>query len=135
MIRKNYVVKGEDVDDYMAMENEAYLSYSLRLLYHFLFEKGYSREKLNTLKLGLKEGNHALTSYKNLMFTEQFSVEMYYFYTNEKLNIKSSFFNAKNELCTDLTLEVNCFDYNLGEVIAVPQQIMKHFYETPNSFL
>lgn len=134
MIRKNYVVKGEDVDDYMVMENTSYLSYSFRLLYHFLFQKGYSKEKLNALKLGLKEGNHTLMIYKNLMFTQAFSVEMDYCYSNGNININSYFFNAQNVICADLILEVNWFDYNRGEIIAVPRQIIQHFYDVSTSF-
>lgn len=76
MICKNYVVTGEDVNDYMVMEDSAYSSYTLRLLYHFLFHNGFSKEKLNQMHLGLQEGNHELVSHKDLMFTEKFLVEM-----------------------------------------------------------
>lgn len=57
MICKNYIVSGEDVNDSMIMEDSAYISYTLRLLYHFLFYNGVSREKLNGLHVELQEGN------------------------------------------------------------------------------
>lgn len=127
MICKNYVVSGEDVNDFMVMEDAAYISYTLRLLYHFLFHNGFSREKLNALHLGLQEGNHALVCHKNLMFTEPFFVEMKYCYVEDKINIKSCFFNSKNECCAEVVKEVEWFDSIRREVIAAPKQILKHF--------
>ncbi|MCD0472279.1 hypothetical protein [Flavobacterium sp. JAS] len=127
MICKNYVVAGEDVDDLMVMESNAYVSYTLRLLYHFLFNNGFTKEKLKTLHLGLQEGNHVLVCYKNLMFTEQFFVEMKHCYIDDKINIKSCFFNSKNECCAEVTKEVEWFDYARREVIAAPKQILQHF--------
>ena len=88
MICKNYVVTGEDVNDFMVMENASYISYTVRLLYHFLFHNGFSKEKLNTLNLDLREGNHELICYKDLMFTEHFLVEMKHCYIEDKINIK-----------------------------------------------
>lgn len=127
MVRKNYVVTGEDVNDFMVMENTAYLSYALRMLYHFLFEKGYSREKLNRLQLGLQEGNHTLIYYKKLMFTENFFVEMDYCCKNEKVKMKNRFYNSQKELCAEITQEVEWFDYNLGMVIPAPRQLVFSF--------
>ncbi|MDR7211904.1 hypothetical protein [Flavobacterium piscis] len=127
MISKNYVVAGEDVNDVMVMESTAYISYTLRLLYHFLFDNGFSKEKLNALHLGLQEGNHVLVSYKNLMFTEPFFVKMENCYIDDKIKIKSCFFNSKNECCAEVTKEVEWFDPIRREVIASPKQILKHF--------
>lgn len=127
MICKNYVVAGEDVNDYMVMENTAYISYTLRLLYHFLFNNGFSKEKLNALHLGLQEGHHELICYKNLMFTEPFFVEMKHCYINDTIKIKSSFFNSKNECCAEVTKEVEWFDSIRKEIIATPKVILQHF--------
>lgn len=127
MTSKNYVVTGEDVNDVMVMENTAYISYTLRLVYHFLFDNGFSKEKLNALHLGLQEGDHILVCYKNLMFTEQFSVEMNHFYIDEKINIKSYFFNSKKECCAEVTKEIEWFDHIRREVITAPKQILQHF--------
>ena len=127
MICKNYVVAGEDVNDVMVMESNAYISYTLRLLHHFLFNNGFSKEKLNALHLGLQEGNHVLVCYKNLMFTEPFFVEMEHCSIEDKINIKSSFFNSKKECCAEVTKEMEWFDPIRREVIAAPKQILQHF--------
>ncbi|TDW47300.1 hypothetical protein EV144_105319 [Flavobacterium sp. 270] len=127
MICKNYVVTGEDVDNVMVMESAAYISYTLRLWYRFLFDNGFSKEKLNALHLGFLEGNHELICYKNLMFTEQFLIEMKHCYIDDKINIKSCFFNSKNECCAEVTKEVEWFDSIRREVIAAPKQILQHF--------
>ncbi|MEN2401263.1 hypothetical protein GKZ90_0015850 [Flavobacterium sp. MC2016-06] len=131
MIYRNYIVTGEDVNDVMVMENTAYISYTLRLLYHFLFDNGFSKERLNALHLGLQEGNHELVSYKNLMFTERFFVEMKHCYIDDKINIKSCFFNSKKECCAEVTKEVEWFDPIRREVTATPKQILQHF--NPNT--
>lgn len=134
MICKNYVVTGEDVNDFMVMENTAYISYTLRLLYHFLFHNGFSKQKLNALHLGLQEGHHELVCYKNLMFTEAFFVEMRHCYIDDKIKIKSCFFNSKKECCAEVTKEVEWFDSISREVIAGPKQILQHFaLHYPNS--
>lgn len=127
MICKNYIVTGEDVNDLMVMEKAAYNSYTLRLLYRFLFQNGFSRERLNSLQLDLQEGKYALVCYKNLMFTEHFFVEMKYCLINDKINIKSCFFNSKNECCAELSKEVEWFDSIRKEVITAPKKILKHF--------
>jgi hypothetical protein len=128
MICKNYVVTGEDVNDFMVMESAAYISYSVRLLYHFLFYNGFSKEKLNTLNLDLHEGNHELICYNDLMFTQHFFVELKHFYIDDKIRIKSSFFNSKNECCAEVTKEVEWFDPIRRQVIETPKQILLHFY-------
>jgi acyl-CoA thioesterase FadM len=127
MICKNYIVSGEDVNDFMVMENTAYISYTLRLLYRFLFDKGFSKEKLKTLNLDLQEGNHELVVHKNLMFTEHFFIKMQQCYLDDKIHIKSFFFNSKNECCAEVTKEVEWFDNIRREVVASPKQILQHF--------
>ncbi len=120
---------GEDVNDSMVMESAAYISYSVRLMYHFLFYNGFSKEKLNILNLGLHEGNHELICYKDLMFTQHFFVELKHFSIDDKITIKSSFFNSKNECCAEVTKEVEWFDPIRREVIETPKQILMHFYQ------
>ncbi|TDE03466.1 hypothetical protein [Flavobacterium hiemivividum] len=127
MICKNYVVTGEDVNDYMIMESSAYISYTLRLLYHFLFNNGFSKQKLNTLHLGLQEGQQELVCYKNLMFTEAFFIEMKHCHIDDKIKIKSSFFNSKKECCAEVIKEVEWFDMISQKVIKVPKDIQRHF--------
>ncbi|MCP2025318.1 hypothetical protein L1276_000458 [Flavobacterium sp. HSC-32F16] len=127
MICKNYVVTGEDVNDFMVMENASYISYTIRLLYHFLFHNGFSKQKLYTLNLDLHEGNHELICHKDLMFTEPFFIELKHCYIDDKINIKSCFFNFKNECCAEVVKEVEWFDPLRREIIATPKQILKHF--------
>ena len=127
MICKNYIVAGEDVNDFMVMESTAYISYTLRVLNHFLFKNGFSKEKLNALHLSLQGGHHELVCYKNLMFTEPFFVEMKNCHIDDKINIKSFFFNTKYECCAEVTKEVEWFDNISKEVIAAPKKILLHF--------
>ncbi|MFD1605518.1 hypothetical protein ACFSJW_02870 [Flavobacterium artemisiae] len=134
MICKNYNVSGEDVNDNMEMERTAYSSYTLRLLYHFLFYNGFSKEKLHALHLGFQEGNNELVCYKNLMFTEPFSIELKYCHINEKINLKSSFFNSKQECCAEVFKEVEWFHQIQQEVITTPKKIFKHFNPVYKSF-
>lgn len=134
MICKNYNVSGEDVNDSMEMESTAYISYTLRLLYHFLFNNGFSKEKLNALNLILKEGNNELVCYKNLMFTESFFIELKYCHINEKINLKSSFFNSKQECCAEVFNEVEWFHQIQQEVIATPKKIFNHFNPVKRTF-
>lgn len=127
MICKNYIVSGEDVNDNMVMEDSAYIAYTLRLLYHFLFYNGVSKEKLNGLHVELQEGNQVLLFHKNLMFTEPFFIELKHCHINDKINIKSCFFNSKNECCAEITKEVEWVDSIRKEIILAPKQILKYF--------
>lgn len=127
MICKNYVVSGEDVNDSMVMESTAYISYTLRLLDHFLFANGFSKERLKALQLGLQEGHHQLVPFKDLMFTESFFVEMKQCYIADKILMESCFFNSRNECCAVVTKEVEWFDPVRSQVIAAPKQILRHF--------
>lgn len=125
MICKNYVVTGQDVNNDMEMESSAYISYSLRLLYRFLFDNGFSKEKLNAKRLGLQIDNHELVCYKNLMFTEPFFIKIENYCIGDKIKFKSCFFNSKNECCAEVTKEVEWFDYVRKEVIPTPKN---YFY-------
>jgi hypothetical protein len=127
MIWKNYVVTGEDVNGDMEMESTAYISYALRVLYRFLFDNGFSKEKLNTQHLSLQVENHELVCYKNLIFTESFFIKIENYWIDDKIKIKSCFFNSRNECCAEVTKEVEWFDHINREVIATPKQILKYF--------
>lgn len=127
MICKNYVVSGEDVNDFMVMETRAYLSYTLRLLYRFLFANGFSKERLHALQLGLQERKDILVSYQDLMFTEPFFVEMKQCCIGDKITVESYFFNSRNECCAAVTKEIEWFDPVRSKVIAAPKHILRHF--------
>jgi hypothetical protein len=62
------------------------------------------------------------------MFTQHFFVELKHFYIDDKIRIKSSFFNSKNECCAEVTKEVEWFDPIRRQVIETPKQILLHFY-------
>ncbi|WP_289661115.1 hypothetical protein [Flavobacterium panacagri] len=126
MVFRNYVVTGEDVNDFMVMEDSAYISYTLRLLHHFLFSNGFSKQKLNSMNLDLEGGNHELICYKKLMFTEPFLVELKHCYVKDKIYLKSCFFNSKNECCTEVTKEVKWLNQTNREIIKTPKYILNH---------
>lgn len=131
MFRRTYKVKGEDVNDFMVMQNFAYLSYSSKLLEVYLLEKGYSQLKLNTLKIGWQKSNDRLINKQRLMFTESFSVQLNFSETSmkeNKMTVLVDFYNAKNELCATLMTELQWFDYNAWEIITPPKGIAQHFY-------
>lgn len=107
MYRKKYRVTGEDVDDFMVMQDFAYNSYTLSLLKNFLAEKGYSKEARDQFADKLKNSSKQLKCLKNLMFTQDFFINMDFFDVvdnNEKIKIQNRFFNAQNELCATITI-------------------------------
>lgn len=109
MYRKQYRVSGQDVDDFMVMKKIAYRSYTFSILKTFLIENGHCLTKLKQLKNNLEACNEQLTSQKDLMFTQDFSVNLDCFEFSEdqqKTTIKNRFFNAQNELCATLVMEV-----------------------------
>ena len=132
MFVRNYKVKGMDVNDFMVMQNFAYLSYSAKLIEVFLLEKGFPQMKLNSLKIGWQKANDQLVNKKHLMFTESFSVHLNFSKINSKENITKTFidfYNTKNELCATLTTEIQWLDYNTLKTIIPPKKIAQHFIE------
>ncbi len=128
MFRRTYKVKGEDVDDFMIMQDFAYYSYASSILKSYLFEKGYSKHKLNTLKIDFQEFSQKIIYQKHLMFTQSFFVNLEFIGTNnngQKINIRNRFFNTKNELCVTASTQLYWFD-NSKEVIAPPKPIIEH---------
>ncbi|MFY0629240.1 MAG: hypothetical protein JXR05_02595 [Flavobacteriaceae bacterium] len=136
MFIRAFKVKGEDVNDFMVMQNFAYLSYSSKLLEVYLLEKGYSQLKLNSLKIGWQKSNDRLINKKHLMFTETFSVHLNFSEISmkeNKMSVLVDFYNAKNELCASLMTELQWFDYNAWKIITPPKKIAQHFYN-PKEF-
>lgn len=132
MFQRNYTVKGNDVNDFMVMQNAAYLHYSSKLLETFLFVKGFTKLKMNTLKVGLQKKNDKITQYKPLLFTQSFLVELEFkniLFTNNKMNVVIHFYNQENELCTTITRELFWFDYSSWKTISPPKTISKYFLE------
>ena len=132
MFQRNYTVKGEDVNDFMVMQNAAYLNYYSKLLETFLFVKGFTKLKMNTLRVGLQKKNDQISQYHNLFFTQPFSVNLEFktiAFSNQKMNVSIHFYNEQKELCTTITRELFWFDYTLWETITPPKTITKYFLE------
>ena len=110
MFRKKFKVTGEDVDDFMVMENTAYHHYASSILNSFLFEKGYSKQKIELQNVELKASKESFSLQKHLMFTQEFFVNLELSGldgSEQKLNIKNRFFNANNELCATMTAKLH----------------------------
>ena len=136
MFQRNYTEKGNDVNDFMVMQNTAYLNYSSKLLETFLFVNHFTKLKMNTLKVGLEKKNDHITQYKPLLFTQAFSVDLEFktiAFSNQKMNVSIHFYNDKKELCTTITRELFWFDYTNWETISPPKTIAKYFL-TENDF-
>ncbi|WP_299436781.1 thioesterase family protein [uncultured Aquimarina sp.] len=127
MYRKNYKVKGEDVDDFMVMQDVAYHNYTSSLLNAFLLEKGYSKRKREMLKIDLQESIESLIFRKHLMFTQVFFVNLELLdvdYKEWKLTFRNRFFNANNELCVTANTKLYWFDNAQQEIIKPPKKII-----------
>jgi acyl-CoA thioesterase FadM len=130
MFQRNYTVKGEDVNDFMVMQNAAYLIYSSKLIETFLFVKGFSKLKMNTLKVGLQKKNDQIIQFKPLFFTQAFSIELEFknfLFTNQKMNVAIHFYNQEKELCSTITRELFWFDYVRWQIISPPKSIANCF--------
>ncbi len=130
MFRKKYKVKGNDVDDFMVMRTSAYQTYIYSILDSFLFEKGYTKKKLGHLKIGLQQCKEEFTYQKQLMFTQDFFLNIEFLNVEDnipKTNIKSRFFNSNNELCAISNTELYWFDYTSKKIIAPPKGIFGGF--------
>jgi acyl-CoA thioesterase FadM len=130
MFQRNYTVKGNDVNDFMVMQNAAYLNYSSKLLETFLFVKGYTKLKMNSLKVGLQKKNDQIIQYKPLLFTQAFSIELEFkniLFTNQKMCVAIHFYNIDKELCTTINRELFWFDYSSWQTISPPKKISKYF--------
>ena len=130
MFQRNYTVKGEDVNDFMVMQNAAFLKYSSKLLDTFLHVNGFTGHKLNKQKVGLQKKNDVIHQNKPLLFTQHFSIALQFrdlFITKNTMVVDIHFFDAKNVLTTTITRELLWFDYENWQTIAPPKSILKYF--------
>lgn len=130
MFQRNYTVKGEDVNDFMVMQNAAYLNYSSKILETFLYVQGFTKLKMNSLQVGLQKSNDQIQQYKPLLFTQPFSVNLAFesiAFSNHKMKVSIHFYNAKKELCSTITRELFWFDYSSWEAVSPPKNIAKYF--------
>ncbi|WP_282079111.1 hypothetical protein [Aquimarina algiphila] len=129
MFRKIYKVKGEDVNDFMVMQDIAYHRYASSILETFLFEIGYSKQKLNTLKIGLQKCQEELVHHKPLMFMQNFflNLELLDSNNNEReISIRTRFFDTNNGLCAISFIKFNWYDHYNKKMIAPPKRMIKH---------
>lgn len=132
MFQRKYKVQGVDVNDFMVMQNAAYLNYSSKILETFLFVKGFPKLKMNALRVGLQKKNDKITQHKSLLFTQIFLVDLEFesiVFSNQKMNVSIHFYNDKSELCTTVTRELFWFDYTSWKTITPPKTITKYFVE------
>ncbi len=109
MLRRTYKVTGEDVDDFMVMQDFAYQSYISSIVDAFLFEKGYSKQKLDTKNMRVTKRCKEFVHLKKLMFTQHFFLNLELLHTDNNkssMSFKSRFFNVKNELCAMATIQL-----------------------------
>tara|TARA_R110002049_G_scaffold107950_4_gene255867 strand:+ start:13850 stop:14272 length:423 start_codon:yes stop_codon:yes gene_type:complete len=133
MFKRNYTVKGEDVNDFMVMQNAAFLTYASKLFDVFLFVNGFTKLKMNSLKLGVKKGNDSVLHYNHLMFTQPFSIVLDFKELGsckKKMIIEIHFYNKQNELVATIIRELFWFNYKSWETIIPPKTISKYFFNS-----
>ncbi|WP_299061679.1 thioesterase family protein [uncultured Polaribacter sp.] len=133
MFQRNYTVKGEDVNDFMVMQNRAYLKYASKIVETFLYVKGFTSLKMNNLKVGLQKTNDQVIQQNRLMFTQPFSVKLEFRelgFCAQKMNIAIYFYNEKEQVCATVLRELFWFDYTSWTTKAPPKAISKYFLES-----
>lgn len=135
MFVRNYKVRGEDVNDFMVMQNFAYLSYASRLIEAYLMENGFSQMKLNSLKIGWQKSNDQLKNKKHLMFTQNFSARLNFGANHQEDGIETyiDFYNDKQELVATIFTELYWIDYSNWQCIPSPQKL-QHLFVMPSSY-
>ena len=135
MFQRTYTVKGEYVNDFMVMQNIGYLKYASKIVDTFLFSKGFSSLKMNTLQVGIQKNNDQIIGYKSLMFMQPFLVRLQFKeigFCNQKMSVAINFYNLKEELCATINRELFWFDYNSWTTTIPPKAISKYFLQSEN---
>lgn len=104
-----YRVSGTDVNDHMVMETHAYYAYSLRHIYNFLNELGFSRQNLNKMKIYPHVQRTHLEIFKPLMFGINFLIELKirrYNYNSARFEMNFSYLNSSFECCATMKSEL-----------------------------
>jgi len=129
MFYRNYKVRGEDVNDFMVMQNFAYLSYSSKLIEAYLLANGFSQLKLNSLQLGWQKNNDHLRNKKHLMFAKNFTARLNFGESTHEKAVTTfiDFYDDQQELVATLTTELSWFDYGEWTYTAPPRQIANLF--------
>ena len=135
MFTRTYTVKGEDVNDFMVMQNAAYLKYASKIVDTFLFVKGFTNLKMNTLKVGIQKNNDQIKHYAHLMFTQPFTVQLEFKelgLCEQKMKVAIHFCNDKNKVLSSVERELFWFDYTSWQTIVPPKAISKYFSQKEN---
>lgn len=135
MFARNYKVRGEDVNDFMVMQNYAYLSCASRLIETYLLENGFSQMKLNALKIGWQKSNDQLKNKKHLMFTQNFTARLNFGANREEDGIETfiDFYNDQQELVATIVTELYWIDYDQWECIPLPLRL-RHLFVMPSTY-
>ncbi|WP_299896488.1 hypothetical protein [uncultured Aquimarina sp.] len=102
IFKKEYKVKGEDVDDFMVMETSAYQKYVASIFKTFLFENGLKNKTSKKIDYTPVTSLNSLVLIKPLMFLQEFCINLELICSDKnlkKIEMKSRFFNSNNELC------------------------------------
>ena len=104
MLKKKYKVKGQNVNDYMVMQDFAYHIYPNDILHSFLFQKGFTKKRIAMMEVNLEPLWQKLNHYQELLFTQEFYLYLEITGLDHKgiLRVNYRFFNMQNELCATL---------------------------------
>jgi len=130
MFYKQYKVKGEDVNDFMVMENCSYLYYSDDIKKAFLSESGMAQKELIKKGIKLLDKKTEITYRNHLMFTQEFKVYYKISFVNSdysKMVSTHYFYNANKILCTTIHSEVVWFDFVNEKEIMPPNRFLEVF--------
>ena len=133
MFTRNYTVKGEDVNDFMVMQNKAYLKYTSKIMDTFLHVNHFTKLKMNTLQIGLQNNNDEITQYKPLLFTNSFSVALdckSLCDSSSKMQVTVYFYDNNEEMCGLVSREISWFNYKTWQVEHPPKVIRNYFKES-----
>jgi acyl-CoA thioesterase FadM len=130
MFVRNYRVKGADVNDFMVMQNFAYLSYSSKIIEAYLLENGFSPMKLNNLQIGWQKNNDQLRNKHHLMFAQDFSVRLNFESSlhQEAISTFVDFYNSEGALVATVITQLQWMNYSDWKFISTPKN-MKHLFE------
>lgn len=115
-----YKVSGSDVNDHMVMETHSYYAFSLRHIYNFLNDLGFSRQKLNSMKVCFHEQRSHIQIAKPLMFGTKFNIELRIRrldYDSGSFEITYTFLNSSNERCASIRSECQIKRMNQNDLI------------------
>lgn len=104
-----YRVSGEDVNDHMVMESHAYYTYSLRHIFNFLYNLGFSKQKLNKMKVHIYERKSNIEIFRPLMFGNNFKIDIEIRRLDHSTGffiIKYNYLNSDNKLSATIKSEL-----------------------------